>query len=238
MSRLADEQRCMCSSLVSSFLLSPSAYRILVVACLFVLLLTAACLCTQRLQVLGFSCLSILFLIIGAAFEGLKAGAKPLLFILYALTFLFSNFGPNATTYIIPAEVYPTSVRATCHGISAASGKLGAALGGAAFAFAKEGVGIAGVMVACGMLGIIGLAWTLAFTPNYRASDLASPPVDPRTGIAVVRLQPCTCCYRGRIGGAAARGGGGPGAGASRISSSKLVTSDEVVGTAVISDQL
>lgn len=36
--------------------------------------------------------------------------------------------GPNSTTYIIPAEVFPTRYRATCHGISAASGKFGSIL--------------------------------------------------------------------------------------------------------------
>lgn len=36
--------------------------------------------------------------------------------------------GPNSTTYIIPAELFPTRYRATCHGIAAASGKLGSIL--------------------------------------------------------------------------------------------------------------
>lgn len=40
-----------------------------------------------------------------------------------------SNFGPNTTTFVIPGEIYPAEVRATCHGISAACGKLGAATG-------------------------------------------------------------------------------------------------------------
>lgn len=35
------------------------------------------------------------------------------------------NFGANATTFIIPGEVFPTKVRASAHGISAASGKAG-----------------------------------------------------------------------------------------------------------------
>lgn len=34
--------------------------------------------------------------------------------------------GPNATTFIYPAELFPTRFRATGHGISAAAGKLGA----------------------------------------------------------------------------------------------------------------
>lgn len=32
----------------------------------------------------------------------------------------------RSTTFIIPGEVFPTRYRSTCHGISAASGKLGA----------------------------------------------------------------------------------------------------------------
>src|SRR5437764_4487208 len=40
----------------------------------------------------------------------------------------FFNFGPNATTSIIPAEVFPSRVRGLGHGVSAAVGKLGAIL--------------------------------------------------------------------------------------------------------------
>ncbi|KAJ5175440.1 major facilitator superfamily domain-containing protein [Penicillium canariense] len=46
--------------------------------------------------------------------------------VLYAFCQFFFNLGPNTLTYIIPAEIFPTRFRATCHGISAACGKLGA----------------------------------------------------------------------------------------------------------------
>ncbi len=39
-----------------------------------------------------------------------------------ALTFFFANFGPNATTFITPVELFTTKYRSTLHGISAASG--------------------------------------------------------------------------------------------------------------------
>jgi MFS transporter, PHS family, inorganic phosphate transporter len=39
-----------------------------------------------------------------------------------------SSTGPNATTYIITGELFPTRYRASCHGISAATGKLGSIL--------------------------------------------------------------------------------------------------------------
>lgn len=39
---------------------------------------------------------------------------------------LFNQLGPNTVTFLVAAEVYPTSIRATAHGVSAAVGKLGA----------------------------------------------------------------------------------------------------------------
>jgi MFS family permease len=52
----------------------------------------------------------------------------PLLLIGVALSNLCSTLGPNATTYLLPAELFPTSVRATAHGLAASFGKLGAVL--------------------------------------------------------------------------------------------------------------
>lgn len=40
-----------------------------------------------------------------------------------------NNNRANTTTFVIPGEVFPTSVRATCHGASAAAGKVGAVIG-------------------------------------------------------------------------------------------------------------
>ena len=45
---------------------------------------------------------------------------------IYFMTGFFTQFGPNSTSFLLAAEVYPASIRATCHGVSAASGKLGA----------------------------------------------------------------------------------------------------------------
>lgn len=61
--------------------------------------------------------------VIGFAFNHLSHGA---LLALYILAQFFFNFGPNATTFIVPGECFPTRYRSTSHGISAASGKVGA----------------------------------------------------------------------------------------------------------------
>lgn len=44
---------------------------------------------------------------------------------LYKLTRILLNQGANTLTFIIPAEIFPTCYRCTCHGISAAAGKVG-----------------------------------------------------------------------------------------------------------------
>jgi PHS family inorganic phosphate transporter-like MFS transporter len=71
----------------------------------------------------GFLVLTILFCIIGFAFKKLSEHG---LLALYILCQFFFNFGPNATTFIVPGECFPTRYRSTSHGISAASGKVGA----------------------------------------------------------------------------------------------------------------
>jgi MFS transporter, PHS family, inorganic phosphate transporter len=57
---------------------------------------------------------------------------------MYAFTFFFANWGPNSTTFIVPAELFPTSWKATGHGICAATGKAGAIIGSFGFLFAAS----------------------------------------------------------------------------------------------------
>ncbi|KAI0046572.1 MFS general substrate transporter [Auriscalpium vulgare] len=82
----------------------------------------------KPIQLMGFSVLSVLFLIMGFAYNPLtssRSSMKGFVF-LYCLSNFFQNFGPNVTTFVIPGEVFPTRYRSTGHGFSAACGKLGA----------------------------------------------------------------------------------------------------------------
>ncbi|KAJ6589387.1 major facilitator superfamily domain-containing protein [Mycena capillaripes] len=88
------------------------------------------------IQMMGFIVLTVLFSIMGFAFKTLitfdaanNAVSTPgtrFFIALFCLANLFQNFGPNTTTFIIPGEIFPTRYRSTGHGISAATGKLGA----------------------------------------------------------------------------------------------------------------
>eukprot|EP00850_Spirogloea_muscicola_P010982 SM000066S20457 [mRNA] locus=s66:460019:463029:- [translate_table: standard] len=80
--------------------------------------------------------------------------------VLYGFTFFFANFGPNATTFIIPAELFPARLRSTCHGISAASGKAGAIIGAMGFLYASQSPHK--TSVDAGYPTGIGIQWSLA----------------------------------------------------------------------------
>jgi len=77
----------------------------------------------KPIQIGGFAILTVLFLAIGFAFHKLTPNA---LLGLYVLCQFFFNFGPNATTFIVPGECFPTRYRSSSHGISAGAGKIGA----------------------------------------------------------------------------------------------------------------
>lgn len=83
----------------------------------------------KRMQIVGFLMDGILFLICAIWFNTLEAKSHIKGFqAVYFLSSFFQQFGPNCTTFLVAAEVYPISVRATAHGLSAASGKVGALL--------------------------------------------------------------------------------------------------------------
>ncbi|KAF2175639.1 phosphate permease [Zopfia rhizophila CBS 207.26] len=76
----------------------------------------------KPIQYMGFIILTAIFCIIGFAYHQLSGKA---LLALYVLAQFFFNFGPNATTFIVPGECFPTRYRSSAHGISAAAGKIG-----------------------------------------------------------------------------------------------------------------
>ncbi|CAN6709428.1 unnamed protein product [Malus baccata var. baccata] len=81
-----------------------------------------------KIQLMGFFMMSLFMAIIGAKYHDLKQN-RFMFGTLYGLTFFFANFGPNSTTFVLPAELFPTRVRSTCHALSAAAGKAGAMVG-------------------------------------------------------------------------------------------------------------
>jgi PHS family inorganic phosphate transporter-like MFS transporter len=79
----------------------------------------------------GFLMSAVCFAVLSGAYNTdlrLSAGGAGFV-IVYGLTYFFANFGPNSSTFLMPVEAFPTRIRSTAHGISAAMGKLGATAG-------------------------------------------------------------------------------------------------------------
>lgn len=77
----------------------------------------------KPLQIFGFVALTIIFSILGFYYQHLNQGA---MLAFYVIAQFFFNWGPNTTTFIVPAECFPTRYRSSGHGVSAAMGKIGA----------------------------------------------------------------------------------------------------------------
>ncbi|PTB64120.1 MFS general substrate transporter [Trichoderma citrinoviride] len=74
----------------------------------------------------SFFVLAILFIITGGIYYGVhQESAAPATVVFVAICHFMFNMGANTLTFIIPAEIFPTCYRSTCHGISAAAGKAG-----------------------------------------------------------------------------------------------------------------
>ncbi|CAK9187815.1 unnamed protein product [Ilex paraguariensis] len=104
--------------------------------------------------------------------------------VMYSLTFFFANFGPNATTFIVPAEIFPARLRSTCHGISAATGKAGAIVGAFGFLYASQstdpkktdagyppGIGMKNSLIVLGCINFFGMVFTF-LVPESKGKSL------------------------------------------------------------------
>ncbi|KAJ4962603.1 hypothetical protein NE237_022542 [Protea cynaroides] len=90
------------------------------------------------IQLMGFFMMMVFMLGLSIPYNHWKKSDHIGFVVMYALTFFFCNFGPNATTFVVPAEIFPARLRSTCHGISAACGKAGAIIGAFGFLYAAE----------------------------------------------------------------------------------------------------
>ncbi len=125
------------------------------------------------LQALGFigMALGLIILAVSPNFMGIHHFA--LVFLGFALFNLLVNMGPNPITFLLPAEMFPTHIRATGHGFAAASGKVGAAVGGVLIPILRAVIGLPITLCIIAGLCIVGfmLTVTLGYETKGRSLD-------------------------------------------------------------------
>jgi MFS transporter, PHS family, inorganic phosphate transporter len=137
----------------------------------------------RRLQLIGFAVMGLCFLVI-AAVPGMTTTVAPFLLV-YGVSYFFTEFGPNMTTFVMPSEIYPVDMRATGHGISAGVGKLGAFIGVFLFPVLNSSLGLRGTLLLTAGVSALGFALTFVLPePAGRSlEDLAA-------GTPAVSVQP------------------------------------------------
>ncbi|HEY2215636.1 MAG TPA: MFS transporter, partial [Acidimicrobiales bacterium] len=112
----------------------------------------------KRLQLIGFSVMAVAYLVLGAV-PVLTQHVGSFLAIL-GMSYFFIEFGPNTTTFVLPSEVFPVSVRTTGHGMAAGIGKLGAFVGVFLVPVLQDHIGLRGLLVVAGVSAILGILVT------------------------------------------------------------------------------
>lgn len=125
----------------------------------------------KTIQIMGFVVMGLLFLALGVFYEQLLAYSG-LLLGMYALTFFFSNFGPNVGTFCLPAEIFPEDIRVELNGVAAAAGKLGAAFGAASFGMIEAHFGVSHLLILSAIVSLLGALVTYKFIPTKHYSSV------------------------------------------------------------------
>lgn len=121
----------------------------------------------------SFLVLAGLFVITGGLYYAVaNTPRSPIIVVMVAICHFAFNFGPNTLTFIIPAEMFPTCYRGTCHGISAAAGKIGSivavlvvyAINSGGTSVGRQGI----VYIVFGLVTALGAVYSWAYLPNVQ----------------------------------------------------------------------
>lgn len=128
----------------------------------------------RRIQLLGFAAMAVSFALI-ALLPGVR-GTLPLFAVFFGVSYFFTEFGPNTTTFVYPVEVFPTAARTTGHGLSAGIGKVGAFVGVFMFpillAQGHSGKNIALALGVAAISAVLGFVLTLVTLPETNQLSL------------------------------------------------------------------
>jgi MFS transporter, PHS family, inorganic phosphate transporter len=131
----------------------------------------------KTIQCVGFAMMAFAFGVM-ALVPNIESQAVPFV-VIYGVSFFFTEFGPNATTFVYPSEIFPVRVRSTGHGIAAALGKLGGFLGVFTFPFLMHWHGLLTAECAAAIVSLLGLIATTTLLPETKGRSLEEISVEP-----------------------------------------------------------
>jgi MFS family permease len=124
----------------------------------------------RTIQIIGFLGMAATFAAMG--FIPDIAGHLWLFLGIFGLSFFFTEFGPNTTTFIYPAEIFPVHLRTTGHGLAASAGKVGGFVGVFLFPYLMQFHGLAGAELVAAGVSLLGAVVTAFLLPETKGRSL------------------------------------------------------------------
>ncbi|BGP02553.1 hypothetical protein NBRC10513v2_006203 [Rhodotorula toruloides] len=124
----------------------------------------------RRMQLVGFAFDFIIYLFGAIFFHQLQVPGAPIAAFqfMYHFSSFWNQFGPNTVTFLTAAEVYPSSIRSTAHGFSAACGKIGALIPTVLFNYIDDRTKLWFAFP----FGVLGVVCSFFFLPDTTGMDL------------------------------------------------------------------
>jgi MFS family permease len=144
----------------------------------------------KKIQTVGFGIMCGMYALI-ALVPSISANVVPFVLV-FGISYFFTEFGPNTTTFIYPAEIFPTEVRTTAHGISAGMGKLGAFIGVYLLQENLDSWGIRTIEGVCAVVALAGLLLTVACLPEPAGKSLEELEAEANVDFGRVAAMPVT----------------------------------------------
>jgi MFS transporter, PHS family, inorganic phosphate transporter len=124
----------------------------------------------KAIQNIGFLMMAIAFGIMSIVPDIEKVVV--LFLIVYGVSYFFTEFGPNSTTFVYPAELFPVETRTTGHGVASAAGKIGGFVGVFLFPIFLSHGGLRLAEGVAALVCLLGLVVTIFMLPETKGQSL------------------------------------------------------------------
>ncbi|MBS7542684.1 MFS transporter [Ancylobacter oerskovii] len=124
------------------------------------------------LQVIGFVGCAVGLLVASFSTQYADPVRTLLIFAGFMLFNFMTNLGPNAQTYLLAGEVFPTAIRGKGAGLAAAFGKVGAVLTAFLFPILLAGVGTTALLYGLAVTSVLGAVVTWTFRIETKGLNL------------------------------------------------------------------
>jgi MFS family permease len=135
-----------------------------------------------KLQIWGFIGCAVGLLLSGLSIRPDGSNVMWLLFLGFTLFYFMVNFGPNAMTYLLAGEVFPTEVRGKGAGFAASFAKIGAVLTAFLFPILLKSIGTTALLWGLVVCFVLGAAVTYLFrieTAGVNLEDVGKEEATP-----------------------------------------------------------